>query len=64
MGRGFGKDGGDEAVTVDSHEPAMAGLCIQSRESAATPIRAIVPTTTIGKEKTRGWAACFSKINY
>jgi hypothetical protein len=58
----LGNAGAEEAVIVDSHDGvAAAALCNQSSEIAANPIRAIIPTTTIGKEKTRGRAACFSR---
>jgi hypothetical protein len=59
MGRGFGKDGGEEAVTVASHGAAPAALCSQQSAIAATPIRAIIFKTTFGQEKTRGWPRVF-----
>jgi hypothetical protein len=60
----LGNVGAEEAVTLDSHDEAAAALSSQSSEIAANPIRAIIPTTTIGQEKTRGRAACFSTSKF
>jgi hypothetical protein len=56
----LGNDGGEEAVTVDSHEDA-APMSTARSQLTNHPIRATVLTKLTGKKKHAERAACFSK---
>jgi hypothetical protein len=59
----LGKDGGEEAVIVDSHELAAAPVWAARSPIANNPIRVPILTRLAGKKKHADVAACFSQIN-
>jgi hypothetical protein len=42
IGRGFGNDGGEEAVRVDSHDSAAQTALAASNRTASIPLRTII----------------------